>query len=387
MDAALRTRCGVLRTALGYYGGRLARRPQARLDELAARSVTVCPAGQVPAITPFFWQEQLPRIRGAVRATAKQVIEEHLHRKTFVFTPVVAHWLRDAVLLDGSVYAGHWRHELRANPSKWRPSLVPLGAAAECREGALASTCAGSNWYGHFIEDEIPYQMLASTFGPLVAHERPAYSHEPAYRRMLDLAEPARYGAARFEQLVVIDEFAQNPDKTRRYQAIRSKFARHPRGRERVFLMRGDSGARRVLVDEAELALRLEQQGFALLDVRTATAEQIVATCRGARTIVSVEGSHLAPALYLLQDGGCLVILNPPYQTHVTVADIGVFCGLSSGMFICTPHGQSRTDFAADADEVIRFVEDVERHATRQAPQLAEFVRTVIDQGARTAYA
>ena len=112
-----------------------------------------------------------------------------------------------------------------------------------------------------------------------------------------------------------------------------------------------------ILVNEAEVRTRLEGQGFVTVDVASSTAQQLIAACRGARVVVSVEGSHLAPLLYLMSDWSAMMILNPPYQVQTTVATVALFCSITSGMFICEPCGDSRTDFIADADELMRFVD------------------------------
>ena len=127
--------------------------------------------------------------------------------------------------------------------------------------------------------------------------------------------------------------------------------------------MRGGTGDRRRLVNEEELAERLAKHGFVTVRLAGATADELIRTVRGAAILVSVEGSNLAHGLYLLRHGGSMVILNPPYRVHTTVGDIGVFCGLRSGMFICEPDGESRTDFRADPDEVLRFIDALENRS------------------------
>ncbi len=61
-----------------------------------------------------------------------------------------------------------------------------------------------------------------------------------------------------------------------------------------------------------------------------------------------------------------------------TVADIGVFCGLSSGMFVCEPEGDSRTDFRADPDELARFVDDAVVFGRDNEPRLTSFLASVM---------
>lgn len=371
-------RAQAVSNVLSYVAKRVLRLPQVPLHEAATRSITLCGPHEVPAIAPFFWEKHLPRIRGAASYGAEQVINQDLNRKTFQFRPVVAHWLSDATLLDGSVYSRGYRLELRPVGSRPRIGLNVAGHAGVIEQGAMVSTCAGSTWWGHWIEDEVPLQMLAEKFAAPVAHGRTFYRDESTYRRVFGIAEPARYGAAIFRELLVIDDFAQNPDKTRRYHELRRRLSDLPRGHERVFLSRGASGARRILVNESEVRTRLEAMGFTTVDISSVTAQEIIQVCRGASVVVSVEGSHLAPLLYLMRDFSTLVILNPPYQVHTTVADIGVFCGISSGMYICEPDGDSLTDFRADPEEVANFVDDAIRVGEAGKPRLEQFIESVM---------
>lgn len=374
----LRVLSHAMARAVSYSLKRAVRFPYVPLQEAAVRSCKLCEAGEVPAVNPFIWDRHLPRIRAAARYTAEHTITQFLQRRTFQFRPVVAHWLSDATLLDGSVYSRGYRHELRPWGNRSRLGFKVTGPVAELEQGALASTSLGSTWWGHWLEDEVPLQMLAEQFGPPVAHGREPYRDEAAYRAVLGIAEPARFGVASFRELLVLDDHAQNPLKTARYHAVRRRLSHLPPGHPLVFLSRGSSGARRILINEADVRARLEAQGFKTIDVAASSAEEVIAACSGASVVVSVEGSHLAPLLYLMRDFGTMVILNPPYQVQTTVATVALFCGIASGMFICEPHGDSRTDFVADPVEVIRFVDEAVAASNAGRPGVEHFLETVL---------
>ena len=372
--AGIGVRVPALRGMLGYWAKRLAGFPYVPLAHAADHSFTVCDGGEVAALTPYVWDEHLPRILGAAQYSAEHTIRHFLKRKSFVFTPVVAHWLSEATLLDGSVYGSGYRHDLRSFEARRYIGVKPTGPAAEVAEAALVSTSLGSTWWGHWLEDDVPLQLLAEPFAPPVGHRRAPYRHEAAFQDALQVGEPARYGAALFRKLLVIDDAGQNPDKARRYHVLRERTARLPKGLDRVFLSRGASGARRVLVNEAEVRTRLEGQGFTTVDVATCTGEQLIAACSKASVVVSVEGSHLAPLLYLMADLSTMIILNPPHQVQTTVATVALFCGISSGLFICEPCGDSRTDFIADPEELLRFVDASVGFSARHRDQTRQFV-------------
>jgi hypothetical protein len=266
--------------ALSYGVKRAVRVPYVPLHQAAVRSYQLCAASEVAALTPYFWDAHLPRIRGAARYSAEHTISEFLKRKTFRFSPVVMHWLKDAMLLDGSVFSRGYRHELRPWGKRFRLGLSMSGRSAEVGHAAMVGTSIGSTWWGHWIEDEVPLQLLAEQYADPVAHARAQYRDESAFRALLGIAEPARFGAALFRELLILADHGQNPDKTRRYHVLRRRLADLPRGQERIFLVRGGSGARRILVNEAEIRARLETQGFKTLDVSSCSAQDVIDTCR-----------------------------------------------------------------------------------------------------------
>jgi capsular polysaccharide biosynthesis protein len=159
---------------------------------------------------------------------------------------------------------------------------------------------------------------------------------------------------------------------------LRRRLGSLPDGRPLIFLSRGSSGARRILKNEPEVRARLERSGYITIDVEKASAEEILAACKGASVVVSVEGSHLAPLLYLMRDHGTMVILNPPYQVQTTVATVALFCRILPGMFVCQPDGESRTDFIADLDELMRFIDDAVEATAARRGTLDEFVDRVL---------
>ena len=379
LNAKLGGKLSAAGVALKYISRRIMGVSQSRLGNEAVRTFKICESGSVPAITPFLWEKHLPRIQSAARYGAEHVIREHLHRKTFFFAPVIAYWLKNASLVDGSVYVGDYRHEMRKIGQRFKFGCNLTGPSNIVESAAIVSTCAGSTWFGHLIEDELPLQMLAENYSYPVSIKRTDYRDEAYYRQSLSLKIPLKFNVAIFNELLIIDEFAQNPNKTKRYRELRYRLSGFPKGNERVYLRRGITGASRVLVNEVEIIINLSSLGFKVVDIATASAEEIVASCRGASVVVSVEGSHLAPLLFLMRDFGTFIILNPPYQVHTTVADIGVFCGLSSGMFICEPVGGSRTDFRAEPNELMRFIDDSIINASRNVPRLERFLESVID--------
>lgn len=364
-----------------YYARRVLRGNRLGIEQIARRTEQLSCAQRFHARRPFFDVRHIERIRSARNYSPQQIVDEHLHRETIDFRPVRLHWVDDAWMINGSIFIDKTQRIELGNTLKPKSLLSrllppPVEPLISMDEAVLVGTCAGATWFGHWLEDELPAQLLGKDFGTPVIASRKAYAHEAGYLAALGLQPPTALGTSRIGSLVVIDEFAQNPHKTRRYARMRRDLGAST-GLDRVYLYRGDSGTPRRLVNERQLAERLAGEGFHIVDVSRASFSEIAEACRGAAVIVGIEGSHLAHALFMMRDYGALLILNPPNQVHTTVADIGVFCRLVSGMFVCEAAG-TNGDFVADIDEVLGFLERLLRYSAVEQPALAAYVDEVI---------
>jgi capsular polysaccharide biosynthesis protein len=372
---------GALLRSGAYYVGRALRGNRLAIERVARRTEQLSRGRRFHARRPFFDLAHVERIGPARNYSPQQIVDEHLHRQTIDFQPVRLHWVDDAWMIAGSVFiAGSQRIEigntLTPRPLLQRLAPHPVAPMTSMDEGVLVGTCAGATWFGHWLEDELPLQLLGKDYGTPLAATRKAYAHEAGYLSALGLQPPTALGIGRIGSLVVVDEFAQNPNKARRYAQMRRRLGAAA-GRERVYLYRGESGTRRRLINERQLAERLADEGFHVVDVGRASFADIADACRGAAVVAGIEGSHLAHALFMMRDYGTLLILNPPNQVHTTIADIGVFCRLHSGMFVCEMAG-ANGDFVADIDEVLAFLERLLRHSDTERPALAAYVDEVI---------
>jgi capsular polysaccharide biosynthesis protein len=290
------------------------------------------------------------------------------------------HEFQDAYLVDGSIFLSRMaRIELRSSVERSglrRFSLLPMSPEIEVDDAVLVAGVAGSTWFGHWLEDEVPLQILASSFGLPIAHVRAEYLHERKYRELLTLEHPMRVGTARVSRLKIVEEFAQNPSKARRYWRIRSQLARTTKTAvDRVFLNRGSTGTSRTLTNEAQLVARFRAEGFTIVDMATSSLSEILQDLIGASLVVGVEGSHLAHALYTIKDFGQLVILAPAHRAYTTVADIAPFCRIHASMYICTPENDG--SFSANIDELLAFIDEATKDRKRRLGGLERFTNSL----------
>jgi capsular polysaccharide biosynthesis protein len=261
----------------------------------------------------------------------------------------VAHEFGDAILAGGSMFAGGTRL-----------TLLPGGLGEVVRhppvqvldQAALDCTFVGNRYFGHWLMDDCTLHLLAREHAPAIGLGRAAYPHEPDYRRLLGL-HSGRVTSARVRRLLVFEDHAQHAHKRARYQHLRAQLSEHagPGSGRGIFLRRGCSGVRRLLVNEEEIETRLTRRGFAVLDPAAATAAELAATCAGAPCVVSVEGSGLAHGVLTAADKGALLTLQPPFRFNNVFKDYTDCLGMRYGFVVGARAGQ---DFSVAPDEVER---------------------------------
>jgi capsular polysaccharide biosynthesis protein len=122
-----------------------------------------------------------------------------------------------------------------------------------------------------------------------------------------------------------------------------------------VYLRRGSTGAARAVANEAALLEHFLRRNWQVLDVATASVDDIqLAVCR-ADVVVGMEGSHLNHAQISLRRGASMVILVP--QDRFNTSHIGRCRAhdVSPGMVVLT--GSAKTGYHVDIEEVLRTID------------------------------
>ena len=368
-----------------YYSRRLMKKEEPSLHSLAARSEQITARHFVRRPELLYDEQHFHRIRGGDLPPAR-LIPELLQRTELELRPCHVHEFRHAWLIDGSLYLNADRRiDLRtlfeSRPLLSRKSLQPKGRLSEIPHASLAASVSGSSWFGHWLMDEVPLQLLGEWHAPALGHPRQSYRDEAYYRKLLGLSEPARPSLARIDKLVSVDEFAQNPHKTLRYQHLRTRMrhAAPPCDGRRVYLRRGADGQARHLVNENILVERLVQEGFTVLDICSVTFAELRANLLAAELVMGLDGSHLNHALAMMPDHAGLILLNPPGRFMLNIPDRAAFLGIDCATFCCEALDDARELFRADPDEVLRFADSMQSRMNQRRHLVHGFVDEVID--------
>jgi hypothetical protein len=306
------------------------------LADISSRSWTLWPAEGVDAREAIYLEDGLARVQGFGLNTTRETELRRIKGGRGEHAPTLAHEIRRAHLLDGSLYAGPWRWQL----ARGRTPLYWRGDRLFEKSAALACTFYGSIYFGHWMRDDLSLALAAEEIDKPVVISRAAFRHEPGYSEILRMHPIART-ACTFDRIVVIEDFSQNASKRRHYQELRARVAsRIPDAAcQRVYLRRGTMGAQqsRALINGEQIESLLAAQGFAIVDPDQSSSEELCRQLRGAKVVVGTEGSHLAHVIYTMADDGVICALQPPYRFNNVYKDYADCVGMRYSFVVGLP--------------------------------------------------
>ena len=201
------------------------------------------------------------------------------------------------------------------------PLRALLNEVEELQSVAIPSTYPGTHFFGHWLRDDCSAHALAKEVAPVRTLPTPDWQDKAFYKSAFGLQEHM-ISAAWIKEAVFFPNLGFNACKARRIAAFSAKLDQKLGPRQSsdiVYIKRGPTAARRMVINEDALIDQLRKAGVKILTPEGDT-EQLVRACRNARLIISVEGSQLAHAVYTLADHGALLALQPPdrfYNPHL----------------------------------------------------------------------
>ncbi len=347
-----------LNTALLRWGfRRLWARRSDLLETMASRNWEICPPetatippaicldgamDRVTDVSPWCdWETQTVLVKGG------QV--DHAASQAFL--------IENVDLSGAFLYCGH----ARAQPGLGEHQLFVQDPAPPERIDAahMMSQWAGSHYFGSYMRDELPLGLLPPEGETCITVAMKDYEHEAGYRQMLSLPRPPRFMSARIGKLTFYSDFAQNSSKAARYRDLRNRLRTHFQETTQppapgVYLKRGTTGERRVIVNEAEVEQVLVRMGFDIVEPAALEAEEIARRLLDAPIIVSVEGSHLAHIMYTLADKGSLLVIQPPDRFALPYKEFTDRLSMQFAFIVGHP---AKDGFRVDTDELKRVLD------------------------------
>jgi hypothetical protein len=267
----------------------------------------------------------------------------------WVHTPARAYLLRDAILADGALYAKGYYSRFRSRTERGMLSRIET----EIDRGAVYCTSEGVTWFGNWLMSDCLTYPLTEGFGHPITVNQPLGQHTVDYEKVQGMS-PRRLDSALIRECVVFHDVGQNAGKRLRSTQRRQKLlaGRDHQPHPGVFIVRGASGVRRLLLNEMEIAERLrDKRGFTIVDPQKLTVDEILNACAGAEAVVAMESSGMMHGIAVQEPGTAMLALQPSNRFAHPFKDVADRDGIHFGFVV----GQTETaDFAVDIDEVER---------------------------------
>jgi Glycosyltransferase 61 len=281
------------------------------LESTAFDREVICPAENVEVPPAVYLPGQLERVTGAPPESTKELEIDQAIRRKVTHAATIGYHIRDAVIIDGRIYAKRLKYPLRVTPSVASKRIPPV----ELKKGALASSLLGNKYFGHWLRDDcLTYMLSEERSVPLCIEPSFAGPHLKNYQEYFD-QEWSFTQRAYIDHLIVFQDYGQNSSKLRRYRRLNEKILQRFSGRRKTpftYLRRGNTGASRSIENEFELIEMLSRRGFVVADLEKDRLEEILEILVNSQVIVSMEGSHLAHCVFSVPSRSGLLVLQPP---------------------------------------------------------------------------
>lgn len=222
----------------------------------------------------------------------------------------------------------------------------------------LVSCFAGSLFFGPFLKDSLPQELLPESDARMITMRTKDYGHETGYRALFDLVAPPRVDRARIGRLTFFEDIGQNRHKAGRYDILRQRLRNALRGKEKapqpVYLKRGATGEKRLIQNEAALEACLAKNGFDIVEPARLSPAEIAERTLDAPLVISVEGSHISHVAYSMAKDGTLLVIQPPDRFAMAFKEFTDRNGIRFAFVVGRPDGDR---FVVDIAELQHFLD------------------------------
>lgn len=325
-------------------------RPKLPLLEIAAEVRELEPASSVECKPPLFLPGELDRVVDFLGGREAQV--PRLLATVRSEGPTLSHRFPQALLADFTVYCGN-RFEVYSPATK---RAVLTGSPDEFEEAQLCTTSCAQAYFGHFLRESLPLEVLAHQRGmTALTFDRQPWLHEPGYRSLIGL-DSVRTSHARVRNLWITDERALNEGWRARFQSLRKTLRgkANPSRETHVYLRRGTLGTSRNLLNEDEIAERLDTAGFQVIAPETMTAEEVASSLAGAKMVVCIEGSVQQHAFIAMPEGAAMISVQPPARFNSIAKLLSDAISASFAFVVADP---AAGGFTLDPDRLFRTID------------------------------
>lgn len=308
---------------------------------------------ELPCAPALYDHDTLSRVvsYGFSRTLEQQV--QALAATSFVTTPMEIYNLGPGCIISTFVEtasATHWM----GGASKRH---IPWDRAEQFSELVIANSRQGLRYFGHWLRDDCAAYEALKDYGPIRSLVRHKWGDSPGYERLFE-QEWQDINFAVADRIVLHRELGFNLEKKKRLnmlrQRVRQKISALNEG-EVVYLTRGLTGDKRSPDNEEALIAVLSANGVRVVRPEKGI-DNTVAQLLDARVIITVEGSQAGHAVFTLQQGGGLLILQPPNRFYNPHHEWTRLLGMKYGIVI-GERSLSAEGFFVSPEETLKMVD------------------------------
>lgn len=293
-----------------------ARRRLGRQDAIISSSVShevLYPESESHFEPAYFLQDELQKAKGTLHDVdlSKELHSVASGRR---WTGATTHTNLRKIYLRGDRLLSPRGSKLVGNP-RWKPRYDQIATTYTC--AALRSSFIGSHFFGDWLRDDVATHLLAEIYGTPVSVAHASWVdtefYLSAFRQSYDQLQWAY-----FDELHIFDDIHQNEHKAARLHVLRDRVRQligTRAGAGKIFyLMRGQSGEQRTIVNELDVINALSKAGVDIISTERDSALTNLKSMIDCAMVIGLGGSQLSHAIYALGTGGAvLAILRPSY--------------------------------------------------------------------------
>lgn len=341
-------------TSLNYHFKRLFLGPK-NYKLAASRSSILHPVSQKITRAAIFKESDLLKIKQVQKETTFGHEYSRINGGKIRLAATTAYFLENVVAADGNIYKSNMKYPLRT----YRDKVIIDEEHQNYSSACLVSSYMGCKYFGHWMRDDLPKYLAALDIDTPISCLKNKTAHQISYENVLDV-KPIFYCSGAIKKLTILEDYSQNAYKVRRYRKFRETISHNYKKSTKrgVMILRGGDGSERKINNEHEVAEYLSGIGFDILDITCSSVDEIIKKCR-VDIVIGVEGSHLGNCLYSINEGGCIITIQPPYRFNNVYKDYADCMDMNYAFLVANEsecHGLS-VDIG-DLDEILNQVQN-----------------------------
>ena len=296
-----------MKNKLYRLAGRLLAKP-VNFENMAKDATVLCPQEEQDVPPAVYLPAHLQRITGFTTNFLERTPVERMLDTHSIHAPTLLYSIGKSKLFGGGLWTQNNSFITRSINEQDDLDIVNLNQAV------VTDTDIGHVHFGHWLREVVPACLVGSNTIPSLSMRRPPFKHAAHYEQFFKLQTIyANKGVV--ENCFLLSDFSQNSYKLKRYLTLRDnlKSSLNPSdiASNGVFIARGNTGAKRLLINENEVIAHLEKKGFSIVYPEKMTVEEIATRLWNAKVVITVEGSAHNHAIYSMALNGALLELQP----------------------------------------------------------------------------